>query len=245
METVIGFTALAVAILIGLGALGVGIGMGLLGGRFLEGAARQPELAPMLQTKMFIVVALLVPIIPFAIIGELPGERWLSAQDDSALLFAVSGAGILVLDIVLPLPSSIVGTLLGARLGFWAGFGSTWFGLTTGHCLGYSLARLTLKRIEASFSETPTLLVVFLSRPVPVLAEAVAITSGAGAIQFSHFFVACAAGNVVYSAVLAGNGAALLPGALLGPGLVIPMALPVIAWLVWQWSVRRKSISDT
>ena len=32
------------AILIGLGALGVGIGMGLLGGRFLEGAARQPEL---------------------------------------------------------------------------------------------------------------------------------------------------------------------------------------------------------
>ncbi|HEU4692839.1 MAG TPA: hypothetical protein VFS23_30970, partial [Vicinamibacterales bacterium] len=41
METVIGFTAIAVAILIGLGALGVGIGMGLLGGRFLEGAARQ------------------------------------------------------------------------------------------------------------------------------------------------------------------------------------------------------------
>ena len=59
METVIGFTAIAVAILIGLGALGVGIGMGLLGGRFLEGAARQPELAPMLQVKMFIVVALL------------------------------------------------------------------------------------------------------------------------------------------------------------------------------------------
>ena len=44
METVIGFTAIAVALLIGLGALGVGIGMGLLGGRFLEGAARQPEL---------------------------------------------------------------------------------------------------------------------------------------------------------------------------------------------------------
>ena len=59
METVIGMTAIAVAILIGLGALGVGVGMGLLGGRFLEGAARQPELAPMLQVKMFIVVALL------------------------------------------------------------------------------------------------------------------------------------------------------------------------------------------
>lgn len=59
METVIAYTALSVAVLIGLGALGVGIGMGLLGGRFLEGAARQPELAAMLQIKMFIVVALL------------------------------------------------------------------------------------------------------------------------------------------------------------------------------------------
>ncbi len=59
METVIAYTALAVALLIGLGALGVGIGMGLLGGRFLEGAARQPELAPMLQVKMFIVLVLL------------------------------------------------------------------------------------------------------------------------------------------------------------------------------------------
>lgn len=59
MDLVIGLTAIAVALLIGLGALGVGIGMGILGGRFLEGAARQPELAPMLQTKMFLVVALL------------------------------------------------------------------------------------------------------------------------------------------------------------------------------------------
>ena len=49
METVIGMTAIAVGLLIGLGALGVGIGVGILGGRLLEGSARQPELAPMLQ----------------------------------------------------------------------------------------------------------------------------------------------------------------------------------------------------
>jgi F-type H+-transporting ATPase subunit c len=59
MEIVIGLTAVAVAILIGFGALGVGVGMGLLGGRFLVGAARQPELMPMLRTQMFVVVALL------------------------------------------------------------------------------------------------------------------------------------------------------------------------------------------
>ncbi len=59
METLVGLTILGVSILIGLGALGVGIGMGLLGGRWLEGSARQPELAPMLRTQMFLVVALL------------------------------------------------------------------------------------------------------------------------------------------------------------------------------------------
>jgi F-type H+-transporting ATPase subunit c len=59
MDTLLGLTAIAVALLIGLGALGVGIGMGILGGRFLEGSARQPELAPMLRTQMFLVIAFL------------------------------------------------------------------------------------------------------------------------------------------------------------------------------------------
>ncbi|ABM01852.1 F0F1 ATP synthase subunit C [Shewanella sp. JM162201] len=59
METILGFTAIAVALLIGMGALGTAIGFGLLGGKFLEGAARQPEMAPMLQVKMFIVAGLL------------------------------------------------------------------------------------------------------------------------------------------------------------------------------------------
>ena len=53
-----GMTAVAVALLIGMGALGTAIGFGLLGGKFLEGAARQPELVPMLQIKMFIVAGL-------------------------------------------------------------------------------------------------------------------------------------------------------------------------------------------
>ncbi len=59
MEFVIGLTAIAVALLIGLGALGVGIGVGILGGRLLEGSARQPELAPMLQGKFLLAVGLL------------------------------------------------------------------------------------------------------------------------------------------------------------------------------------------
>ena len=65
METVVANTAIAVAIMIGLAALGTAIGFALLGGRFLEGAARQPEITPMLQVKMFIVAGLLdaIPMI--------------------------------------------------------------------------------------------------------------------------------------------------------------------------------------
>jgi len=52
-------TMIAVSLLIGMGALGTAIGFGLLGGKFLEGAARQPEMIPQLQVKMFIVAGLL------------------------------------------------------------------------------------------------------------------------------------------------------------------------------------------
>ena len=59
------YTLLAVALLIGLGALATGIGFAILGGKFLESTARQPELGSQLQTKMFIVAGLLdaVPMI--------------------------------------------------------------------------------------------------------------------------------------------------------------------------------------
>ncbi len=69
LATVMSYTLIAAALLIGFGALGTAIGFALLGGKFLEGASRQPELAPMLQTKMFIVAGLLdaVPMIGVAI----------------------------------------------------------------------------------------------------------------------------------------------------------------------------------
>lgn len=54
-----GLTAIAVGIILGMGGVGTAIGFGLLGGKFLEGAARQPELVPMLQVKMFIIAGLL------------------------------------------------------------------------------------------------------------------------------------------------------------------------------------------
>lgn len=56
---------IAAAIAIGLAAVGAGIGNGLIVGRTVEGIARQPQARGMLQTTMFIGVALVeaLPII--------------------------------------------------------------------------------------------------------------------------------------------------------------------------------------
>lgn len=59
METLITATIIAAAIMLAFAALGTAIGFALLGGKYLEAAARQPELANSLLTKMFIVAGLL------------------------------------------------------------------------------------------------------------------------------------------------------------------------------------------
>ena len=54
-----GYTAIALGLIIGLGAVGACIGIGIMGSKFLEAAARQPELIPTLQTRMFLLAGLI------------------------------------------------------------------------------------------------------------------------------------------------------------------------------------------
>jgi F-type H+-transporting ATPase subunit c len=56
---VLGFVALACGLIVGLGAIGATIGIALMGGKYLEASARQPELMNDLQTKMFILAGLI------------------------------------------------------------------------------------------------------------------------------------------------------------------------------------------
>lgn len=194
------------------------------------------------RSVLIITAALCIPLVPFFIIGELPGEQWLSATDDHAVTFALAGAGLLAVDALLPIPSSIVGTLLGARLGFLAGFLAALIGMMTGQVLAYAASRWMLRNREQTLPAAPTLVAVFLSRPVPVLAEAVAIAAGAARVSWPQFLLACGAGNVIYAGALALNGAALVPGTPLGPGLVLPMLLPAGGWLIWR-ALRRNPIN--
>ena len=52
-------TAIAAGLMIGMGALGACIGMGIMGSKYLESVARQPELNPMLTGRMFLLVGLI------------------------------------------------------------------------------------------------------------------------------------------------------------------------------------------
>jgi len=81
-------TALTVGIIFGLAAVGTAIGFGLLGGKFLEGVARQPELAGMLQTRMFIIAGLLDAV---SIIGVAMGLLMMFANPFLAPLTAAAG----------------------------------------------------------------------------------------------------------------------------------------------------------
>ena len=68
MELAQSILFIAGGLMLGLGAVGAAVGVGVLGGKFMEGVARQPELLPMLRTQLFIVVGL-VDAVPMIAVG--------------------------------------------------------------------------------------------------------------------------------------------------------------------------------
>ena len=79
----------AAAIMMGLGGMGAAIGVGILGGKLIEGSARQPELAPKLQGTFFLGAGLVdaIPIIGFGISSS-------SALDTLLINFSVVSVSI-------------------------------------------------------------------------------------------------------------------------------------------------------
>ena len=53
------YSAVGIGLIIGLGAAGACIGIGIMCSRFLEAGARQPELIPALQGKVFLLLGLI------------------------------------------------------------------------------------------------------------------------------------------------------------------------------------------
>jgi F-type H+-transporting ATPase subunit c len=57
--TNVAFVALACGLIVSLGAIGACLGIAIMGGKYIEASARQPELMNQLQTKMFLLAGLI------------------------------------------------------------------------------------------------------------------------------------------------------------------------------------------
>jgi uncharacterized membrane protein YdjX (TVP38/TMEM64 family) len=157
---------------------------------------------------------------------------------------AAAGVGLLVADIALPIPSTIVMSALGATYGFWVGsllsiLGSMLAGLTA-----YGLARWAgrpaaiwiagedgLVRTEELFARGGAWLVL-TSRWLPILPEAVACLAGLARMPFRTFFWALTVGSVPLGLTFAWIGT--LTEDREGLALALSAGLPIGAWLLSQ-----------
>jgi uncharacterized membrane protein YdjX (TVP38/TMEM64 family) len=196
--------------------------------------------------------ALAVPLVPFLLFGTRLDRLvadWFDPRPAPAVL-ALLEVGVLAADILLPVPSSMVATLGGAELGIALGTLCAFLGMTAGSLAGWwlgatagarALARLDVADREALERRQQRLgpLLVVLTRPLPLVAEAAALVAGGTGMPLRDFLPAAASGNLaialVWSAAGAlGRSADSLPLALVW-SLVIPVAL---AWL----AVRRQAL---
>ena len=158
-------------------------------------------------------------------------------------LAAPLGVALLVADVVLPVPSSLVmiahgalfGVALGTALSFAGTLGAALVGFGLGRRGGPLLERLVPadERARANgLLERWGDMAVVVTRPVPILAETVAILAGASAMSWRRLAIASAAGALPGSLIyaIAGATAASLDSTVAVFGLVL--AISGAFWLV-------------
>lgn len=167
-----------------------------------------------------------------------PGP-WLSGG--GSLAAGALGFGLLVVDVLLPVPSSLVMIAHGALFGVAGGALLSLAGGTAAAAAAFALGRRgraplhrlvpaeERRRADDLLSRWGNLAVV-VSRPVPILAESVAILAGTSPLPWRRFLLAAALGNLPASLLYAITGATALrlDGAVLTFGLVL-----LVAALVW------------
>lgn len=205
---------------------------------------------------VFVILAVLV-LIPFAIWGDFfqslfseEGTRaWLHSWGPWA---GVAGVVILVADLFLPIPGTVVISALGYVYGVWIGgllgaLGSALSGmLAYGLCrkLGrraavFMAGREDLEKGEHLFGGAAGGFIVALSRWLPVLPEVVACLAGMTRMPFGRFAASLACGSVPLGFAFAAIGSAghQSPGLAIGLSAVVP----AILWAVARPIVLRHS----
>lgn len=168
---------------------------------------------------------------------------------------ALVGVGLLVVDAVLPIPSSLVMISLGALYGPVAGALLSLVGrfgmAVTGFALGRGGAPVLVKLIGAprrvhaeTLVERWGALAIIVSRPVPLLAETVVLTAGASGLRWRVALAAAFVGSVpeaIAYAVVGAAAASTAHGALVWLGFLVVGTL----FRLFELLHRRRSQAAT
>lgn len=205
---------------------------------------------------LFLVMAAAV-IVPFVLFGEELERmtREAMAHPSSRSVAAWAGIALLLADIVLPVPSTLVITGLGAILGPLLGTLVAATGLTLGCLGGYGLGRILGQRFAERAIRQDDLddlrdrlarhgaLVLALCRPVPVLAEASVIVAGLSGMAAKKVLAVTGLANVGVAAVYATLGGWADSGLGFAIALTASFALPGAAILLSKAAQRRAAPS--
>lgn len=132
-------------------------------------------------------------------------------------LAGVIGVGLLIADVFLPIPSSLVMTLHGALFGVAGGAALSLLGSTLSALTGFAVGRAgndAIRRIvtPAEHARAGALLerwgvvAIAVTRPVPILAETVAILAGSSPLTWRQTAVAAFAGSIAPAFMFAWAG---------------------------------------
>src|SRR5215216_2133165 len=204
-----------------------------------------------MKRYLLIVVALVTCFTVLFFIAEALGVPLLSDptpwMKHGGLLAASLGVGLLIADVVLPVPSSLVmvahgalfGVVIGTTLSVVGSTGAALVGFALGRRGGPLLAGLVpaeeRARADRLLARWGTLAII-VTRPVPLLAETTAIVAGASTLEWRRVALAALAGNLPVALVYALTGAvaASFENGALVFGLVFGLVLVVaaVSWLV-------------
>lgn len=213
--------------------------------RFLGFSGRQA--APdrrWLAIGALVLAGIVLPFLFFGAAIEAAVAALLQGAGAEPGLAAAAVMLLLAADIVLPVPSSLVGAFAGAVLGLAAGVAATWAGLMLGCAAGYGIGRAMAGRRPPGEAAArggaigPAALAA--TRAVPVLAEAGIIAAGAAGIGFARMLAIVAPANLAVAFAYAAAGR-LLAG--IDPGLAAVGAclLCAAAWMTGALLRRHRA----
>lgn len=203
---------------------------------------------------MIIAAILLVPIIPFLLLGEgfeTQIEEWFKQDHSSTFQFGLIVL-LLSVDIFLPIPSSAISTYAGGVLGTLPAALASWIGMSLGAISGFAVARWGGAPIAKKFSKPDDLerlksltqehgvTTLLLTRPLPILAEAAVLLVGTTRLSWSKFLPPVLVANLMISIVYAAFGEFFAGRNALMAAIVISLFLPLIFALIVRAKLKKK-----